>query len=83
MSVARPVSELIPNPGETSPRLRLLWVSCGDQDFILNISQDFHASLSEKKVPHVWYLEPGGHEWPVWKNDLYQLAQKLFQPTSR
>ena len=78
----KPVSELVPDVAETAKKLRLLWVSCGDKDFILKISADFHAALKEKKVPHLWYFEKGAHEWPVWKNDLYQFAQKLFQPES-
>jgi enterochelin esterase-like enzyme len=60
-------------------QLRLLWVSCGDRDFLPDASKAFHASLDEKKVPHVWRVDTGAHEWPVWKNDLYLLSQLLFQ----
>jgi enterochelin esterase-like enzyme len=37
------------------------------------------STLEEKKVPHVWHVDSGGHEWPVWKNDLYLLSQMLFR----
>jgi enterochelin esterase-like enzyme len=45
----------------------------------MNISERIHTALTEKKVPHVWHVDSGGHTWPVWKNDLYLLSQRLFQ----
>jgi predicted peptidase len=58
---------------------RLLWLSCGDEDFLVKISQGLHAALDAKEVPHVWHVGRGGHTWPVWKSDLYFLAQRLFR----
>jgi enterochelin esterase-like enzyme len=60
-------------------KLRLLWVSCGDTDSLMDRSKSFHNALAEKKVAHLWHVDSGGHSWPVWKNDLYLLAQKLFR----
>jgi enterochelin esterase-like enzyme len=57
----------------------LLWVSCGDKDRLMATSKTFHTGLDEKKIPHVWHIDAGGHTWPVWKNDLYLLAQRLFR----
>ena len=71
----KPAADLIPDP-EAAKKLRLLWISCGDQDRLMNISQRFHAALEEKNVPHVWHVDSGGHTWPVWKNDLYLLSQR-------
>jgi enterochelin esterase-like enzyme len=45
----------------------------------MNISEKFHTALGQKKVPHLWHVDSGGHTWPVWKNDLYLLAPKLFR----
>ncbi len=64
---------------EASKKLRLLWVSCGDTDSLMNGNKSFHSSLEEKKVPHVWHVDSGGHTWPIWKNDLYLLSQMLFR----
>jgi enterochelin esterase-like enzyme len=36
-------------------------------------------TLTEKKIKHVWHQDAGAHEWPVWKNDLYLVAQRLFK----
>ena len=60
-------------------KLKLLWVSCGDQDSLMTGSKALHDSLTEKKIAHVWHIDTGGHTWPVWKNDLYLVAQKLFR----
>jgi enterochelin esterase-like enzyme len=70
---------LVANPTEASQKLRLLWVSCGDADRLMDASKSFHNGLEEKKVPHVWHVDSGGHTWPVWKNDLYLLSQMLFR----
>jgi enterochelin esterase-like enzyme len=77
----KPVAELVTDPADVTRRARLLWLSCGEKDFILRVSQELHAGLQAKKIPHVWHLEPGAHEWPVWKNDLYLFARRLFAPS--
>jgi enterochelin esterase-like enzyme len=67
-------------PDESAAKkLRVLWVSCGDTDTLMNASKSLHTSLEEKNVPHVWHVDSGGHTWPVWKNDLYLLSQMLFR----
>lgn len=65
---------------EKAKALKLLWVSCGDKDGLLGISQGVHQFLKQKNVPHIWRVSPGGHDFPVWKNDLYWFAQKIFRP---
>ena len=70
--------ELIPNPQEAA-RLRLLWLSCGDQDNLKEISDRTQAYLAEHGVPHIWLEESGGHDWPVWKSGLYHFSQCLFK----
>lgn len=73
-----PQAELI---GEATDRkqLRLLWLSCGNADRLIEGSKAFHEALVEQKTPHVWHIDAGSHTWPVWKNDLYLLSQKLFR----
>jgi enterochelin esterase-like enzyme len=64
---------------DSGAKLRLLWLSCGDKDQLLDRSKGFHETLQKKKVPHLWHVDAGGHTWPVWKNDLYLLAPLLFR----
>ncbi|MDJ1494843.1 alpha/beta hydrolase-fold protein [Cytophagaceae bacterium DM2B3-1] len=72
--------ELIPNPQEAKNKLKLLWISCGDNDNLINFSKRTHDYLYEKGVPHIYYIEPGVHDFKVWKNGLYMFSQFLFKP---
>jgi enterochelin esterase-like enzyme len=69
---------LAPDP-EAVKNLELLWISCGDADRLISFSQRTHDYLAAKNVPHIFYIEPGGHDFKVWKNDLYLFSQLLFK----
>jgi enterochelin esterase-like enzyme len=71
---------LIPDPDEVKKKLKLLWISCGDKDNLITFSQRTHDYLQASGVPHIYYVEPGGHDFKVWKNDLYMFSQLLFKP---
>lgn len=74
-----PPAQLVPDPARATSMLRLLWVSVGDQDGLASISQGVHAYLKEKGVPHVWHIDSGGHDFPVWRNNLYLFSQLVFK----
>ncbi|QNF34830.1 esterase [Adhaeribacter swui] len=74
--------ELMPNPAEAKKKLKLLWISCGDQDGLITFSKRTHDYLFTNNVPHVYYVEPGGHDFKVWKNGLYMFSQFLFKPVN-
>ena len=72
--------DLLKDPAESAKKLKLLWVSCGDQDGLFRISREFHQFLDQNKVPHVWHVHSGGgHDFAVWKADLYLFAPQLFR----
>lgn len=72
--------QLVPDPEAARRQLKLLWISCGDKDGLMSFSKRTHDYLAENKVPHIFYVEPGGHDFRVWKNDLYQFSQLIFKP---
>lgn len=74
-----PAAELVPDPARASEMLALLWVSCGDEDSLFNISEGVHEYLADNAVPHIWQIDVGGHTFPVWKNDLYHFASLIFK----
>ena len=76
----KPAKELVPNPEEAKEKLKLLWISCGTSDGLLTYSKRTHDYLFQNDVPHIYYLEPGGHDFKVWKNGLYMFSQFLFKP---
>jgi len=72
--------ELLPNPGEVKRKVKLIWISCGDDDGLLIFSQRTHEYLQAHDVPHIYYIQPGVHDFNVWKNSLYMFSQLLFKP---
>jgi enterochelin esterase-like enzyme len=75
-----PPAQLVRDAAVARQKLKLLWVSCGDQDSLFNISEGVHKYLAEQKVPHIWHVDVGGaHTFPVWKNNLYHLSTLLFR----
>lgn len=79
----KPPQELVPDPAAAKAKLQLLWISCGDNDWLLSFSKRTHDYLVQKDVPHIYYLEPGGHDFKVWKNGLYMFSQFLFKPVDQ
>ena len=75
--------ELVPDPAETKKKLKLLWISCGDDDGLLIFSKRTHDYLKANGVPHIFYIEPGVHDFKVWKNGLYMFSKLLFKPVDR
>jgi enterochelin esterase-like enzyme len=71
-------AELVAKPDEAR-QLALLWVSCGNEDGLFNISAGVHEYLAAQNVPHKWYIDAGAHTFAVWKNDLYHFASSLFR----
>lgn len=71
---------LVPHPEETKKKLKLLWISCGDEDGLITFSTRTHKYLVNNDVPHIYYLEPGGHDFKVWKNGLYMFSKLIFKP---
>ena len=74
---------LVPDPGRARDLLKVLWISCGDADGLLSFSSRTHEYLLENDVPHIYYLETGGHDFKVWKNGLYMFSQLLFKPVDQ
>ncbi len=71
---------LVPDPQNAKEQLKLLWISCGVDDNLMSFSQRTHDYLEAHDVPHIFYIEPGAHDFKVWKNDLYMFSQLLFKP---
>lgn len=72
--------ELVPDIEAARKKLKLLFISCGDADGLIGFSKRTHDYLYQNDVPHIYYLEAGGHDFKVWKNGLYMFSQFLFKP---
>lgn len=75
----KPPEQLVLDPAAASKQLKLLWVSCGNKDGLIRISQGVHTYLKEKAVPHVWHVDGNGHDATHWKNNLWLFSQRIFK----
>ncbi len=72
--------QLVPDANVAKNKLKLLFISCGASDGLISFSKRTHDYLAEKAVPHIYYIEPGVHDFKVWKNGLYMFSQLIFRP---
>lgn len=72
--------ELIPDPAAVKQKIKLLFISCGASDGLIGFSKRTHDYLVQKNVPHIYFIEPGVHDFKVWKNGLFMFSQLIFKP---
>ncbi len=75
----KPPAELLPDPAAAKDKLKLLWLSCGNKDGLIGISQGVHGYLKENGVLHVWHVDGNGHDATHWRNNLWLFAQRIFR----
>ena len=71
--------ELIPDVDAAKKQLKLLWISCGNKDGLIKISQDMHQFLKKNGIEHVWHVDGHGHDPQHWSSSLYWFSQQVFQ----
>jgi enterochelin esterase family protein len=62
--------------------LRLLWISCGTEDFLIGINRKLRDWLAAKGIQKTDVETPGMHSWQVWRRNLATFVPLLFQKTS-
>jgi enterochelin esterase-like enzyme len=75
----KPPAELVPDAAAAKSQLKLLLLTCGNQDGLVSISQGLHGYLKEKGVPHLWHVDGNGHDATHWRNSLYHFTQRIFR----
>ncbi len=79
----KPAAELVPDPDKAAKQLKLLYISAGNKDGLIRISQGLHGYLKEKNVPHIWHVDDHAHDFQHWKKALYNFSQLIFKPTTK
>lgn len=60
--------------------LKQFWISQGGkEDIAWQNCQIMLKKFDEMKIKYTYSEYPGGHTWPVWRNNLYNFAQLLFK----
>ncbi|MHB8863081.1 MAG: alpha/beta hydrolase-fold protein [Pirellulaceae bacterium] len=71
-------AELLQNVAAINDQVKLLWIGCGKEDFLLERNEEFHTWLSEKEIDHTYQRTDGGHDWMVWRKYLAEFLPQLF-----
>jgi len=70
----------VPDIQKAKDKIKLLFISCGNQDGLITRSQELHRYLKTNGVDHIWHVMDGyGHDFNAWKESLYYFAQKAFK----
>jgi enterochelin esterase-like enzyme len=68
------------NLDKINGNLKQLWISMGGkEDIAYNNCRTMMSKFDELGVKYSYSEYPGGHTWPVWRNNLYNFAQLLFR----
>ena len=68
------------NVDRINSNLKQFWISIGGkEDIAYKNCQAMLAKLDEMKIKYTYNEYPGGHTWPVWRNNLFNFAQLLFK----
>ena len=68
------------NVDKINRNLKLFWISQGGkEDIAWKNCQTMMAKFDEMKIKYAYSEYPGGHSWPVWRNNLFNFAQLLFK----
>jgi enterochelin esterase-like enzyme len=74
-----PAAELLPNPAAARAQLKLLYLSCGNKDGLINFSQAVHVFAKEHDIPHIWNVDDHAHDGETWGSNLFQFTQRVFR----
>ncbi|WP_343672321.1 alpha/beta hydrolase-fold protein [Chitinophaga sp.] len=69
----------IPDIKYARKNLKLLWVGCGNTDYLFRVSEKVHQYLKEVDMPHVWTVSTYAHDNREWDRNLYLFAQQIFK----
>ena len=62
-----------------SKKPNLLWVGCGETDFLIQANRNFVQKLKDGNYPHTYSENDGGHIWRNWRVYLSDFVPLLFK----
>jgi enterochelin esterase family protein len=72
-------SSFYSNPEETNAKMKLFWLSVGNEDFLYRQAMEFMDLLKEKNIETKTLVTGGGHTWMNCKLFLSEAAPLLFK----
>src|SRR5690606_11126103 len=68
------------NADKINKSLRHVWIAMGgEEDIPYQNCAHMLSKFDEMKINYTYSEYPGGHTWPVWRNNLYNFSQLLFK----
>jgi enterochelin esterase-like enzyme len=64
---------------QANRQLHLLWIACGTEDHLITINRNLREWFKTKGVTHTDIETTGMHTWMVWRRNLAEFVQLLFQ----
>lgn len=58
------------NLEKLSERKLNIIISCGTEDFFININRELHEKMKDNNLKHTYIESPGGHSWDYWKEEI-------------
>jgi enterochelin esterase family protein len=66
---------------KSNSQIRMLWIVCGTADSLIGPNRQFKDWLRSKNVAFTEQEVPDmAHVWPLWRQNLADMAPRLFQP---
>lgn len=69
---------------KANSQIRMLWIACGTEDGLIGVNRQFKEWLKTKNVQFTEAEIPNyAHVWPLWRQNLAEVAQLFFQPKAK
>jgi enterochelin esterase family protein len=69
---------------KANAQIRMLWIVCGTADGLIGVNRQFKDWLRSKGVQFTEQEVPDmAHVWPLWRQNLTDMAPRLFQPKGK
>jgi len=72
------LDKLLAKPNSINDKLELLWIGCGNEDFLYQPNLKFLERLKNDNIRHDANITGGIHEYRVWRSYLNKLLPLLF-----
>ena len=72
-------ADLIRSPDDARSRIKLLYLSCGRKDGLMNVARRAKALFDRHQIPHLWNVDDFGHDADHWGSNLHHFAQRIFR----
>lgn len=69
---------------KANSQIRMLWIVCGTADGLIGVNREFKDWLRSKGVSFTEQeVADMAHVWPLWRQNLTDMAPRLFQPKGK